>query len=216
MKKLPLVLIGCGAQAKYALDIFSLKGHNAFCILDPIGGKIGQKLGGHVIESLENFKNLMDNDGDAFNYDVLICLSDNHLKADLFEKVSRTNTLKSAIHPDCSIAKTAILGKGLIINARAAIQPLSSIGDGCMIHAGVVVEHDNVIENFVNLAPGVTLAGGVSVGEGTTIFSGSTIAPNVKIGKHSVVGAGSLVLDDIPDHVLAYGSPAKIKKDLNP
>jgi acetyltransferase-like isoleucine patch superfamily enzyme len=36
------------------------------------------------------------------------------------------------------------------------------------------------------------------------------VAPNVKIGNCSVIGAGSLVLEDIPDNVFAHGRPARV------
>jgi acetyltransferase-like isoleucine patch superfamily enzyme len=37
----------------------------------------------------------------------------------------------------------------------------------------------------------------------------------VRIGKATVIGAGSLVLNDIPDDVLAYGSPARLVRSLS-
>ena len=52
------------------------------------------------------------------------------------------------------------------------------------------------------------------MGEGTLIGAGSTIAPGVKIGSWSVIGAGSVVTKDIPDHVLAVGNRCKIIKNL--
>lgn len=37
-----------------------------------------------------------------------------------------------------------------------------------------------------------------------------TVGPGVSIGRNSVIGAGSVVLSDIADHVVAAGSPAKV------
>lgn len=42
-----------------------------------------------------------------------------------------------------------------------------------MIHAGVVIEHDNVIDDFVNLAPGVKLSEWVNVKKGATVYTGA-------------------------------------------
>jgi acetyltransferase-like isoleucine patch superfamily enzyme len=39
---------------------------------------------------------------------------------------------------------------------------------------------------------------------------GANIIHNISIGKDTVIGAGSLVCNDLPDNVVAYGSPAKI------
>ena len=50
--------------------------------------------------------------------------------------------------------------------------------------------------------------------EGSWIGAGTTIIPGVKIGKWSVIGAGSVVTKDIPDHVLAVGNRCKIIKSI--
>jgi acetyltransferase-like isoleucine patch superfamily enzyme len=42
---------------------------------------------------------------------------------------------------------------------------------------------------------------------------GTNILHQVKIGKNTIIGAGSLVTKDIPDNVVAYGSPCKIIKE---
>jgi acetyltransferase-like isoleucine patch superfamily enzyme len=42
---------------------------------------------------------------------------------------------------------------------------------------------------------------------------GTNILNQVKIGKNTIIGAGSVVTKDIPDNVIAYGSPCKIIKD---
>jgi len=55
-------------------------------------------------------------------------------------------------------------------------------------------------------------AGHCYIGESTTIGMGSQILNGVTIGKNVVIGAGSIVTRDIPDGVVAWGSPCKIKK----
>jgi len=209
MKTSFVTLIGCGAQAKYALDIFSLLDIKVASIFDPIGKKINTTLGDHLIKDpVTFFSALMERGRDNLPH-VLVCMSDNSLKSEYYHRLESRVTLINAVHPESTLSDTASLGAGIIVNAKAVIQPYASIGNGCMIHSGVVVEHDNEVGDFVNLAPGVILSGGVKIGTGTTLFSGTTVGPNVAIGKNVTIGAGSLVLHDIPDGVKAYGSPAK-------
>jgi acetyltransferase EpsM len=215
MSNLPITLIGCGAQAKYAIEIFARTGRLVSRVLDPLGYRVGEQLGDVSIEPFNLSLLIQNKRCTKINSSVLICLSDNKIKRDIFRKIDNKINIINAIHPKSSIASTSELKKGLIINAGAVIQPYAKIGNGCMIHAGVVVEHDSVINDFANLAPGVTLAGGVVVGEGVTVNSGAIVVPNVEIGKYAIIGAGSLVLHDIPAGVLAYGSPAKIVKRLD-
>ena len=51
----------------------------------------------------------------------------------------------NAIHPTAVQSRSGSLGSGVIVNAGAVLQPFSRIGDGVMIHANVMVEHDAVI-----------------------------------------------------------------------
>ena len=206
-----IVIIGLGAQTKYALENFSFyedveivglidlnqekKGNETtFCGV-PILGGIGMLPDLHR----ENISN------------VLICSPDPEKKSRLIAEIKeQCLKLVNAIHPRATIAGTAVIGKGNIINAGAVIQPYAQIGNGVMIHANVVVEHDNIIEDCVNLAPGVTLAGWVKVKQKATVFTGSKVIPTVVIGQRSIVGAGSVVLKDVPDRVVVAGVPGRV------
>jgi acetyltransferase-like isoleucine patch superfamily enzyme len=53
------------------------------------------------------------------------------------------------------------------------------------------------------------------VGEGTLVGVGSSVIPCVHIGKWCIIGAGSVVVKDIPDDYLAYGNPCKLIKLVN-
>lgn len=202
------IIIGGGAQCKYAMDIFSRTGKTVEAILDPIGKMVGKSMDGIPITPFDMEELCLQLK--QARRKVIVCLSDNRQKKEIFCSLEPIADFAGAIHPACVISDRAKLAGGVMINAGAVVQPYARVGKGVMIHAGVIVEHDNHIGDFVNLAPGVTLAGGVRVGECATIFSGAVIAPNVSIGADSVVGAGSLVLDDLPDKVVAFGSPASI------
>ncbi|MEP0174229.1 MAG: serine O-acetyltransferase [Paraglaciecola sp.] len=100
------------------------------------------------------------------------------------------------------------------------IHPAARIGQGVMFdHAtGIVVGETAVIENNVSVMQSVTLGGtGNEAGdrhpkikEGVMIGAGAKILGNITIGKGAKVGAGSVVLNDVPAHVTVAGIPAKI------
>ena len=52
----------------------------------------------------------------------------------------------------------------------------------------------------------------IRVCKGAWIGAGAIVLPGVTIGEYAVVGAGSVVTHDVPDHVVAAGNPAKIIK----
>ena len=57
--------------------------------------------------------------------------------------------------------------------------------------------------------------GGPVIGDDMTMYFGAKVLAPVKIGDHVTIGAASLVLDDLPDNVVAVGIPARIIKEKN-
>ena len=96
----------------------------------------------------------------------------------------------------------------------------SDIGAFCYINAknGVIIEDRVQIGSHCSIYTISTIdnkEGSVHLKENCKIGSHSTIMPNVTIGKNSIVGANSLVLVDIPDNVVAFGTPAKVMRKLD-
>lgn len=100
------------------------------------------------------------------------------------------------------------------------IHPAAQIGRGILIdHAtGIVIGETAVVEDDVSMLHEVTLGGtGKEEGDrhpkirrGVLIAAGAKILGNIEVGEGSKVGAGSVVLRDVPPHVTVAGIPAKI------
>ena len=100
------------------------------------------------------------------------------------------------------------------------IHPAARIGDGILIdHATcVVIGETAVVEDNVSILHDVTLGGtGKDCGDrhpkvrhGVLIGAGAKILGNVEIGAGAKVGAGSVVLADVPPHSTVAGVPAEI------
>jgi len=98
--------------------------------------------------------------------------------------------------------------------------PAARIGSGIMLdHAtGIVVGETAVIEDDVSILHSVTLGGtGKASGDrhpkirrGVLLAAGCKVIGNIEVGEGAKVGAGSVVLDDVPAHVTVAGVPAKI------
>ena len=104
----------------------------------------------------------------------------------------------------------------------ADIHPAAKIGEFFFIdHAtGVVIGETTIIGNNVSIYQGVTL-GGVSsekgkrhptIGDHVVIGANATVLGNISIGNRVRVGAGSVVLKDVPDNSTVVGVPGKIVK----
>lgn len=100
------------------------------------------------------------------------------------------------------------------------VHPAATIGKGIMLdHAtGVVIGETAVIEDNVSLLQGVTLGGtGKECGDrhpkirqGVLIGAGAKVLGNIEIGIGAKIGAGSVVLDSVPEHTTVAGVPAKV------
>lgn len=100
------------------------------------------------------------------------------------------------------------------------IHPAALIGCGIMLdHAsGIVIGETAVVEDDVTMLHGVTLGGtGKEQGDrhpkvrhGVLIGASAAIIGNIEIGEGAKVGAGSVVMKDVPAHVTVAGVPAEI------
>ena len=100
------------------------------------------------------------------------------------------------------------------------IHPAAKLGSGItMDHGtGVVIGETAVVEDGVSILHGVTLGGtGKEVGdrhpkvrEGVMISAGAGVFGNIEIAARSKIGAGSVVLKDVPSRCTAAGVPAQV------
>ena len=122
--------------------------------------------------------------------------------------------LATAIHPHAVIASGVPIGAGTIIMAGAVVMPGSRLGENVIISTCASVDHECIIADGAWINVGARLGGRIILEEAATVEIGAIVAGGVRIGADSVVGAGSLVLHDIPNGVLAYGRPAKMIRKL--
>jgi carbonic anhydrase/acetyltransferase-like protein (isoleucine patch superfamily) len=98
--------------------------------------------------------------------------------------------------------------------AGAVVQPESQIGAHAIINTSATVDHNCILEDFVQVAPGANLCGNVSVGAGTFVGANAVVLENLKLGQWAIVGAGAVVIRDLPNQVVAVGCPAQVIKTL--
>ncbi len=109
------------------------------------------------------------------------------------------------IEDDVDIGCNCVLNLGVdgdtIIREGVFIGHLSSIG------------HDAEIGRHSMISAHVCVLGRVKIGEWCYIAPQTVIKNRVKIGKYTMVGMGSVVTKDLPNSVVAYGSPCKIIRE---
>ena len=108
------------------------------------------------------------------------------------------------------------IGKNCFISMGAKLDTCGGkivIGDGCTITYGcIILAHDRAARL---LDPNDKNIGTVRIGNDVFIGVNSVILRNVTIGDNAIIGACSLVSEDIPPNTLAMGIPAKVVRALS-
>jgi len=119
---------------------------------------------------------------------------------------------------ECEIGDNCVIGSFVEIGK-------AKIGNNCRIEARAFIPEGVTIEDDVFVGPHVCFTNDkypkakgdwklkkTVVKEGASIGANATILCGITIGKNSLIGAGSVVTNDVPDNVIVAGNPARIKK----
>ncbi|MBS9775998.1 MAG: acetyltransferase [Fusobacterium sp.] len=206
-----IVIIGAGGHAKVVADIILKR-----------KSELNEKL--NIIGFLDdNYKNLkykkifdisilgkMDLIKEFKNKDYyyVVAIGNNKIR----EKIVKENSeLKyyTAIHPSVIIGNEVEIKDGTVVMANVVINSYSYIGKHCILNTASIIEHDNLIEDYVHISPNSTLCGGVKIDKYTWVGAGSTVIQGINIGENNMIGAGSVVLNKIDGNIIVVGNPAR-------
>lgn len=126
------------------------------------------------------------------------------------------------------ILPKAKIGEQSNICSHCFIENDVTIGDRVTIKCGVQIWDGITIENDVFIGPNVTFTNDklprskkypdqfskTIVKSGASIGANATILPGLTIGHGAMIGAGSVVTKNVPDHAVVVGNPGKISKFL--
>ena len=115
----------------------------------------------------------------------------------------------TVIDPSVEISDLVKIGEGTIICAHTIITVNISIGNHVIINLDCTIGHDAILNDFVTLYPSVNVSGITNIGHAVELGTGMQIIQGKCIGDYSIVGAGAVVVKDIPEKCTAVGSPAK-------
>lgn len=197
-----VVIIGASGHGKVIADIIVNSDDKVLGFLDDADDVQGKKIIGFpVLGKIADFDNYRD-------CEFVIAIGNPYIR----EKISNELPVKwyTAIHPTAVISSLDVeIGEGTVIMANAVVNPSAKIGKHCIINTGAIVEHDNILEDYVHLSPNVTLAGIVKVGKSTHIGAGSCTKQVLNIASDCIIGAGSVVVKDITESGTYVGVPAR-------
>ncbi len=115
----------------------------------------------------------------------------------------------TVVHPTAWIEDNAEIGAGCQFMAGSLVLAEAKVGRQCIINTKASVDHEDVLEDGVEIGPGATLCGLVRCATNAWVCTGATVLPRIRIGADAVVGGGALVRQDVPAGVTVVGVPAR-------
>ena len=134
---------------------------------------------------------------------------------------------QSCIRERVELADNCILGRGSLIEND------TTVGAGTRIQADAYVTAYSTLEEDVFIAPCVVttndnfmgrteqrralmkgLLRGPTIRRGARVGGGAVLCPGVEVGEEAFVGAGAVVVRDVPPRVVVVGNPARVLRDV--
>lgn len=206
-----IIIIGASGHAKVVIDNIEkeLK-YNIIGLVDPLLRNGSEFFGYKILGKDEDLPVIIK----KYNiFGGIIAIGDNWKRYLVYRKMCELIphfNFVNAIHPASQIARGGYIDIGTIIMAGAIINSDVKIGPFCILNTNSSIDHDSIMEEFSSLAPNSSIGGNVTIGSFSAISLGANIIHEISIGEHTVIGAGSTVIKDIPDYVVAYGTPAEV------
>lgn len=121
------------------------------------------------------------------------------------------------------------IGENVSIGSHSVVEHHVKIGNGVRIHSQAFVPEFSVLEDGCWIGPNVVLTNaryplspeaketlkGPIIRSGAKIGANATLLPGVVVGRNALVGAGAVVVEDVPDGKVMVGNPARVVKDVS-
>ena len=149
----------------------------------------------------------------ATNHKGFVAISYNQMNRVRERKFNDFTDLKydlvSYISPKCT-NYAASIGKNCFIFEDNTLQPFSKIGNNVTLWSGNHIGHHSVIEDHCFITSHVVVSGGVTVRHNAFLGVNVTLRDHIEIGAYALVGAGAVIVDNIPERSVSIGTKAKI------
>ncbi len=130
---------------------------------------------------------------------------------------------QSCVRERCEIGDDAVIGRGTLVENDTTIGALTKI------QANAYITAYSILEDEVFIAPCVittndnymgrtekrhALRRGPTIRRGARVGGGAVLLPGIEIGEEAFVGAGAVVLGDVPPRAVMVGNPARQIRDV--
>lgn len=207
-----IIIVGTGGVARETTliikEINLLKpSWNILGYIDNDTKKFGEYIDGYkVLGDLDVLKSITE------DFHLVIAISSYKVKKTIVEKLRGEYPYATIIHPKVVINDSITIGYGTIIYEGTIITVNVHIGNHVIISPKCGIGHDSTLQDYVSLLWNVNISGNDLIKEGVIMGSASTIIQGKVIGSSSIIGAGAVIINDIPSSSTVVGVPGRIIK----
>lgn len=113
------------------------------------------------------------------------------------------------VDPDAVLSDSVEMGEGTLVCGRTILTVHVALGRHVVVSPGCTVGHDARMDDYSTLYPGVNLSGNTHIGPCVQLGCGSQVIQGKRVGRGTIVGAGAVVISDLPEACTAVGVPAR-------
>lgn len=205
-------IIGAGTYGEAMCELAEILGYEVKGFYDEDDEKQKEIVMG--IRVIGKFSKLSENE--IKDNSFIVAIGNNKIRHKIMEKINKFNGITpTLIHPRAIISESAIIGKGVYIQANAYIWTKVKISDFCIISPNTVIAHHSTIgkaclvSTLTGVGASINIEDKVFIGMGCTIVTGMHT-----VGENSIIGAGAVVLRDVDENSVYAGVPAKKIREI--
>jgi acetyltransferase-like isoleucine patch superfamily enzyme len=130
---------------------------------------------------------------------------------------------QACVRERCELGKDVVVGRGAFIENDVVVGVRTKIQANAYVTAYSTLEEDVFVapcvvttnDNFMGRTPRRhELRKGPTIRRGARIGGGAVLLPGIEIGEEAFVGAGAVVLEDVPARAVVVGNPARLIRDV--
>jgi sugar O-acyltransferase (sialic acid O-acetyltransferase NeuD family) len=134
-------------------------------------------------------------------------------KKRVYGKITNKNILfPILIHPSVVLGCEELIsiGEGSIICAGNILTTNIKVGHHVILNLACTIGHESEVGDYSSFMPACNISGEVKIGKKNFWGTGAKVINGKTIGNNVIVGAGAVIVEDIPDDVTVVGVPAKV------
>jgi len=208
-----LVIIGCGGFGREVFSLVeALRAEGGTWVVEGFAddapsevdlARVGE-LGSRVIGSVTDLA------GRTSPFSAVVAIGSPQVRAAMVDRLSGAPVSWAVlVHPHATMGARVGLGAGSVVAAGARLSTNIVVGRHVHIDQNVTVGHDCVLGDYTRLNPQACISGSVIVQEQVLVGANATVLPGLRAGAASIIGAGAVVVRDVPGSTVVKGVPAR-------